>query len=240
MSLLAVEGLATGYKRIPILRRITFQIEEGEFLGILGHNGMGKSTLLKALSGELTVTAGTIGFAGQDVTSLPSHQRSRLGIGYVPQGRQIFASLSVQENLRIAALGAGRDVAIVDEVLEDFPRLHTILDRAGGVLSGGEQQILALARALCGRPQLILLDEPTEGIQPTIRREIVALLKKLRAKHQLTVLLVEQNVEFIESLSDRILVMEKGRLGAVSESPSPTTIDLKVSTNVSHTGKRPA
>ncbi len=240
MSLLAVEGLAAGYKRIPILRRITFQIAEGEFLGILGHNGMGKSTLLKAISGELPVTAGKIEFAGQDVTSLPSHQRSRLGIGYVPQGRQIFASLSVQENLRIAALGAGRDVASVDEVLEDFPRLQPILDRAGGVLSGGEQQILALARALCGRPQLILLDEPTEGIQPTIRREIVALLKKLRAKHQLTVLLVEQNVEFIESLSDRILVMEKGRLGAVSESPSPMTIDLKASTNVSNTGRRPA
>jgi branched-chain amino acid transport system ATP-binding protein len=212
MSLLLVDALEAGYARIRILNNICFDVEEGEFLGVLGHNGMGKSTLLKAISGSITRTSGSIKFKGREIGGLPSHLRARAGIGYVPQGRQIFANLSVRENLMMAALGGGRPAEIVDRVLGQFPRLEPIADRAGGVLSGGEQQILAIARCLCGEPRLLLLDEPTEGIQPSIRDEIVDTLRGAREKVGLTVLLVEQNVEFMRSFVDRVLTMEKGRL----------------------------
>jgi branched-chain amino acid transport system ATP-binding protein len=212
MSLLNVDEIEAGYARIKILSNICFNIEEGEFLGILGHNGMGKSTLLKTIGGSIKPMHGSIKFEGQEIGALPAHRRARLGIGYVPQGRQIFANLSVRENLSMAALGSGRPPALVDRILGQFPRLQPIADRAGGVLSGGEQQILAIARCLCGEPRLLLLDEPTEGIQPSIRDEIVDTLQGVRERFGLTVLLVEQNVEFMRSLVDRVLTMEKGRL----------------------------
>jgi branched-chain amino acid transport system ATP-binding protein len=212
MSLLHVDELEAGYARIRILNNICFNVEDGEFLGILGHNGMGKSTLLKAISGSIKPMSGSIKFEGREIAGLPAHLRARAGIGYVPQGRQIFANLSVRENLMMAALGSGRPPELVDRVLGQFPRLQPIADRAGAVLSGGEQQILAIARCLCGEPRLLLLDEPTEGIQPSIRDEIVDTLRSVREKCGLTVLLVEQNVEFMRSLVDRVLTMEKGRL----------------------------
>jgi ABC-type branched-subunit amino acid transport system ATPase component len=212
MILLLVDALEAGYARIRILNNICFDVEDGEFLGVLGHNGMGKSTLLKAISGSIKPTSGSIKFEGREIGGLPSHLRARAGIGYVPQGRQIFANLSVRENLMMAALGRGRPAEIVDRVLGQFPRLEPIADRAGGVLSGGEQQILAIARCLCGEPRLLLLDEPTEGIQPSIRDEIVDTLRGAREKFGLSVLLVEQNVEFMRSFVDRVLTMEKGRL----------------------------
>jgi branched-chain amino acid transport system ATP-binding protein len=212
MNLLEVDALEAGYARIKILNNICFAVDEGEFLGVLGHNGMGKSTLLKAISGSIKSMSGSIKFEGREIGGLPAHLRARAGIGYVPQGRQIFANLSVRENLMMAALGGGRAPQIVDRVLGQFPRLEPIADRAGGVLSGGEQQILAIARCLCGEPRLLLLDEPTEGIQPSIRDEIVDTLRSARENFGLTVLLVEQNVEFMRSLVDRVLTMEKGRL----------------------------
>jgi branched-chain amino acid transport system ATP-binding protein len=212
MSLLHVDELEAGYARIRILNNICFNVEDGEFLGILGHNGMGKSTLLKAISGSIKPMSGSIKFEGREIAGLPAHLRARAGIGYVPQGRQIFANLSVRENLMMAALGSGRPPELVGRVLGQFPRLQPIADRAGAVLSGGEQQILAIARCLCGEPRLLLLDEPTEGIQPSIRDEIVDTLRSVREKFGLTVLLVEQNVEFMRSLVDRVLTMEKGRL----------------------------
>jgi branched-chain amino acid transport system ATP-binding protein len=212
MSLLHIDELEAGYARIGILNNVCFEVGDGEFLGVLGHNGMGKSTLLKAISGSIKSTRGSIKFAGREINGLQAHLRARAGIGYVPQGRQIFANLSARENLMMAALGTGRPPEIVDRVLAQFPRLEPIADRAGGVLSGGEQQILAIARCLCGEPRLLLLDEPTEGIQPSIRDEIVDTLRSVREKFGLTVLLVEQNVEFMRSLVDRVLTMEKGRL----------------------------
>jgi branched-chain amino acid transport system ATP-binding protein len=212
MSLLRVDELEAGYARIRILNNICFDVGDGEFLGVLGHNGMGKSTLLKAISGSIKSMSGSIKFAGREISGLQAHLRARAGIGYVPQGRQIFANLSARENLMMAALGTGRPPEIVDRVLAQFPRLEPIADRAGGVLSGGEQQILAIARCLCGEPRLLLLDEPTEGVQPSIRDEIVDTLRNVREKFGLTVLLVEQNVEFMRSLVDRVLTMEKGRL----------------------------
>lgn len=208
--ILEVKNLHSGYGRIPILMGVTLNVAEGEFLGILGHNGMGKTTLMNTLMGHLPTTGGTVLFDGQDVTKLPPHKRSRAGLGLVPQGRQIFPDLTVQENLRMGMAGqAEEDPAFMDEILALFPRLHRLLDRRGGALSGGEQQLLALARCLCSRPKLMLLDEPTEGIQPSILEEIVETLKVLRGRG-LSLVLVEQNLEFIAALSTRVLTIQKG------------------------------
>ena len=208
--MLEVDALHSGYGRIPILMGIELSVAKGEFLGILGHNGMGKTTLMQTVMGHLPATSGTVRFDGQDVTRLSPHKRSRAGLGLVPQGRQIFPDLSVYENLRMGMAGAAtEDSAFMEEILELFPRLHRLLDRRGGALSGGEQQLLALARCLCSRPKLILLDEPTEGIQPSILEEIVDTLKVLRDRG-LSLVLVEQNLEFIAALSSRVLTIQKG------------------------------
>ena len=211
--MLAVTDLRAAYGRIQILNGISFTVAEREFVGILGHNGMGKTTLLKTLIGAVHTTGGQVQFDGRNVTGFPAYQRARLGIGYVPQGREIFPTLSVLENLRMATTAFGvADAEVIDPVLEDFPRLKALLDRPGGALSGGEQQLLALARCLCGRPRLILLDEPTEGIQPSIIEEIVERLTMLRDRRGLTVVLVEQNLDFIRALSQRVLIIQKGRI----------------------------
>jgi branched-chain amino acid transport system ATP-binding protein len=212
--MLDVQGLRTGYGRIPILNGVGFAVDEGEFIGILGHNGMGKTTLLRALMGFLPATSGRVQFAGQDVTTLEPYRRARLGLAYVPQGRDIFPGLSVYDNLRMGCVKqpAGGETETIAEVLEEFPRLKTLLDRSGGALSGGEQQLLAIARCLCGGPRLVLLDEPTEGIQPSIIDEIVETLRRLRDNSGLTVILVEQNLDFIAALSQRILVIQKGAI----------------------------
>ncbi|MBO0902895.1 ABC transporter ATP-binding protein [Jiella sonneratiae] len=212
-ELLTVEGLRAGYGRVPILAGVSFAMAEGEFLGILGHNGMGKTTLMRTVMGTIPATAGSIRFGGTDVTRLATHQRSRLGLGLVPQGREIFPTLSVEENLRMGLAAAKReDRSVIDGVLEDFPRLKRLLDRRGGALSGGEQQLLALARCLCARPKLILLDEPTEGIQPSIIEEMIETLQTLRRRWALSMIIVEQNLDFITQLSDRVLSIQKGRI----------------------------
>jgi branched-chain amino acid transport system ATP-binding protein len=210
--MLSVASLHSGYQKIPVITGISFDVRDGEFVGVLGHNGMGKSTLLKTLVGQLPVTGGRIEFTGRDITRAPTHQRARLGLRYVPQGRQIFPGLSVLDNMRMGAAGAGLPDDVLDEVIADLPRLKPLLDRAGGVLSGGEQQILALARCLCGRPKMVLLDEPTEGIQPSIIEEIIDILLRLKSKSGLTIVLVEQNQDFIRRLSDRVLIIQKGRI----------------------------
>jgi branched-chain amino acid transport system ATP-binding protein len=210
--MLNVERLRTGYGRIPILNGVNFAVDEGEFVGILGHNGMGKTTLLKALMGFLPATGGSVHFEGKDVTAAEPYHRARLGLGYVPQGREIFPALTVHDNLRMGcAKQAGAEQDIIAEVLEEFPRLKPLLERNGGALSGGEQQLLALARCLCGKPRLVLLDEPTEGIQPSIIDEIVEILQRLR-QGGLTMILVEQNLDFIAALSQRILIIQKGTI----------------------------
>ena len=220
-ALLEVRDLRSGYGRIPILFGIDMTVGDGEYLGILGHNGMGKTTTLRALMGHLPTTAGTVVFAGKPITHLKPHERSRLGIGLVPQGREIFPDLSVYENLRMGLAAAPKeDRAVIDAVLEDFPRLVRLLDRRGGALSGGEQQLLALARCLCTRPKLILLDEPTEGIQPSIIEEIIETLLALKKRWNMSLIVVEQNLEFITSLSDRILNIQKGRITGVLDRES--------------------
>jgi branched-chain amino acid transport system ATP-binding protein len=211
--MLKVTELRSGYGRIPILAGITLTVGAGEFVGILGHNGMGKSTLLRTLMGYLPMTGGEITFEGQSLRGLSPTARARLGIGYVPQGREIFPSLSVYENLRMGCLMAKQDEpSTIKSILAEFPRLERLLDRPGAALSGGEQQLLALARCLCGAPKFILLDEPTEGIQPSIIEEMIETLQKLGQQRSLTILLVEQNLNFITSLSQRVLILQKGMI----------------------------
>ena len=219
--LLQVEALTAGYGRVPVLHGVDLEVGEGEIVGILGHNGMGKSTLMRCLMGLLPVSGGEIRYAGEVLSALPAHGRARRGLGYVPQGRGILPALTARENLRFAFqdVGRGGEDETLHRTLEQFPRLRPLLGRPGGALSGGEQQLLALARALMGSPDLLLLDEPTEGIQPSIIDEMVDSLERLRREQGLSVLLVEQNVEFIAALADRVLVLEKGLVtGAMTPS----------------------
>jgi branched-chain amino acid transport system ATP-binding protein len=195
---LEVEGLSAGYGGVPVLTGASLAVAAGELVGVLGHNGMGKTTLLRAVMGLLRPTGGAV-------------RLDRAGLAYVPQGREIFPGLSALDNLRLAATAAGRREA-VPAVLAEFPRLEPLLDRPGGALSGGEQQLLALARALCQGPKALLLDEPTEGIQPSIVDEIAERLRDLRARRGLAIVLVEQNLDFIKGLADRVLVIQKGRI----------------------------
>ncbi len=226
--LLETKSLRAGYDRVPVLHGIDLTVGDGEIVGILGHNGMGKSTLLKTLMGLVSATGGMVHLDGVDISRTPSHERSHLGIGYVPQGRGIFPMLSVLDNLRMGIATHDIDeTEAVRQILLDFPRLESLLEREGGALSGGEQQLLAIARCLISDPHLILLDEPTEGIQPSIVDGIIEFLKNQREKRGLTVLLVEQNLDFITELSDRVLLLQKGEItGEVrgSEAANPALI----------------
>ena len=207
--LLSVSDLHARYGRIPILNGVRLEVAAGEFVGVLGRNGMGKTTLLKTLMGFVPAHRGRIVFDGADITREPPYARARRGLGYVPQGREIFPGLSVRDNLRMGFAGRGAEERI-DVTLETFPRLAPLLDRRGGALSGGEQQLLAIARCLAGKPKLVLFDEPTEGIQPSIIEELLAVLQHLHRTQGLTILLVEQNLEFIAALSNRVLLIQKG------------------------------
>lgn len=227
---LEVIGLSGGYGKVPILHDIGLDIAENEIVGILGHNGMGKSTLLKTLMGFLPASTGVVRFGETEITRMAPFERAGLGIGYVPQGRGIFPQLTVRDNLRFAwhDYSGGNVDDVLDSVLADFPRLTRLLDREGGALSGGEQQLLSLARSLMGDPSLLLLDEPTEGIQPSIIEEMAETLGLIRERRGLAVLLVEQNFDFIADLSDRVLVLERGRIVgglAKSDLSDPAKVD---------------
>lgn len=228
-ALLDVRGLASGYGRVPVLHGIDLSVNDGEIVGVLGHNGMGKSTLMKSLIGLVPATGGAVVYGGVDVTDMRPGERAQYGMGYVPQGRGIFPNLSVLDNLRmgVAAHGVDEEDA-VRNILVEFPRIERLLDREGGALSGGEQQLLALARCLISEPDLILLDEPTEGIQPSIIDEIIDLLKALNRRRGVAIVLVEQSLDFITELSDRILLIQKGMItGEISgsETADPALID---------------
>jgi branched-chain amino acid transport system ATP-binding protein len=217
--MLDVDHIHAGYGRIPVLSGVNFTVGQHEVVGVLGHNGMGKTTLLKTLIGQVPVTSGKIRFGGTDISGMSSFRRARSGLGYVPQGRAIFPALTVYENLRMGFVddGVHSEENTIKDILARFPRLDPIIDRLGGALSGGEQQILALARCLCGRPKLLLLDEPTEGIQPSIVEEILEILIGLHRFQGLAIIVVEQNLDFIRRLSERVLLIEKGTItGEVS------------------------
>lgn len=207
--LLAIENLDHHYGSAQSLRSVSLKIAEGECLALLGRNGAGKTTLLRCLMGLLQPSRGRMTLRGEEIGGWPSSWRVRGGIGYVPQGREIFADLSVAENLLIGQkVRGGRDETLLDEVCTLFPVLRSMWHRRGGDLSGGQQQQLAIGRALMTRPRLLLLDEPTEGIQPSIVKSIENVIASLKGR--LSILLVEQYFDFARSLADRFVVLNRG------------------------------
>jgi urea transport system ATP-binding protein len=214
--MLQVESLNQYYGAAHILRGISLTVKQGECLALLGRNGVGKTTLLKCLMGVLPVASGHVMFKGADITKWSSHERARAGIAYVPQGREIFARLTVEENLLMgmAGLPSRRAARIKPEIYELFPVLKDMLRRRGGDLSGGQQQQLAIARALLAEPKLIILDEPTEGIQPSIIKDIERVIRLLRERGDMGILLCEQYFDFAHALADRFVVLSRGEVVA--------------------------
>lgn len=210
--MLSVKDLNQYYGGSHILRDIMFEVKPGKVTAILGRNGVGKTTLLKCLMGLLPVASGTITFAGKDITHAPAHQRARAGIGYVPQGREIFPRLTVHENLLMGMAGGPSGEPIPPRIFEMFPVLGQMLRRRGGDLSGGQQQQLAIGRALAMKPKLLILDEPTEGIQPSIIKDIERAIQALAADGEMAILLVEQYYDFARTLADTYLVIERGEI----------------------------
>jgi urea transport system ATP-binding protein len=210
--MLKVEALNQYYGGSHILRNLSFEANVGEVTVVLGRNGVGKTTLLKSLMGLTPVKSGTITLDGRDITRAESYDRVRAGIGYVPQGREIFGRLTVQDNLLMGLASKPGSTPIPSELFELFPVLKQMIRRRGGDLSGGQQQQLAIARALAPGPKLLLLDEPTEGIQPSIIKEIGRVIRLLAERKTMAIVLVEQYYDFAAELADQYLVMERGEI----------------------------
>ena len=211
-TMLSIESIDQFYGGSHILRGLSLQVRRGQVLALLGRNGVGKTTLLKSLMGLVPIRAGSIALDGRRIDKLAPDARARLGIGYVPQGREIFARLSVLDNLRMGLAGMSGRPDIPAELFDLFPVLRQMLGRRGGDLSGGQQQQLAIARALAARPKLLVLDEPTEGIQPSIIQDIERVIRLLAARGDMAILLVEQYVDFARALADRYCVMSRGEI----------------------------
>jgi urea transport system ATP-binding protein len=210
--MLTVEGVDQFYGGSHILRGVSFSAAKGEVTALLGRNGVGKTTLLRAVMGVVPVARGRVAFGGVDLTRAAPHERARAGIGYVPQGREIFPRLTVEENLLMGLAARRRGARLPERVLSLFPALRSMLRRRGGDLSGGQQQQLAIARALAAEPALLILDEPTEGIQPSIIKDIERAIHALAADGSMAILLVEQYYDFARTLAHRYLVMERGEI----------------------------
>ena len=212
--MLRVEGLNQYYGGSHILRDVGFEARAGEVTVLLGRNGVGKTSLLKSLMGVVPVRSGSVTLEGSDLTRLPPYERVRAGVGYVPQGREIFGRLTVEENLRMGLATRPGSALIPAELFELFPVLAQMRRRRGGDLSGGQQQQLAIARALAPGPRLLMLDEPTEGIQPSIIKDIGRVIRMLADRGTMAILLVEQYYDFAAGLADQYLVMERGQIVA--------------------------
>jgi urea transport system ATP-binding protein len=210
-AVLDVRNLNVAYGQSQVLHGVNFTVSPGEIVAVVGRNGMGKSTLMKSLIGVMPTRSGQVLIDGGDVTNLPSHSRVARGLAYVPQGRQIFGTMTVRENIETGLVVTGKS-KIPEEIYTLFPVLREFDGRRGGNLSGGQQQQLAIARALASDPKILLLDEPTEGIQPSVIKEIAKLLKEIRALRNLCIVVCEQVLSFILEIADRILVMENGRV----------------------------
>lgn len=211
--ILDVSELWAGYGATPILQGVTMSVSRGEIVGVIGRNGVGKSTLMRCLIGLLQTWRGTISFMEQDVTKLEADARARAGFGYIPQGRDVFPQMTVEENLQVGELIGGPGGKKLPElVYEYFPRLKERRRQAAGTMSGGEQQQLAIGRALIGNPSLMILDEPSEGIQPSIVQHICEALRSFRNELGTTIIFVEQNLDTILAIAERCYIMEKGRI----------------------------
>ena len=218
--MLTVESLDVAYGRAQVLFGVDLEVPAGSLVCVLGRNGVGKTTLLNTIMGVLRPAAGRVTFAGHDITRARTHERVRMGLGYCPQGHETFPQLTVWENLAVTREAIGGDASAVDEALDLFPALRPLLRRRAGYLSGGQQQQLAIARALLTRPKMLLLDEPTEGIQPSIILEIEAAIAALHREAGLAILLVEQYFELAQRLADSFVIVDAGEVahrGAAAE-----------------------
>ena len=214
MAMLEIEGLNAWYGASHVLHGISLSVEPGEIVALVGRNGAGKTTTIRSVMGLMPKATGSVRFAGTDLLALPAHARFRLGLAYVPEERRIVPGLSVRENLQlglVATDGSIDERRAIDEIAECFPRLKERLDQQGVTMSGGEQQMLAIARALIAKPKMILLDEPSEGIMPVLVEEMGVLFRRLRDQG-VTLLLVEQNVEWALRLADRAVIIDQGEV----------------------------
>ena len=212
--MLSVNGLVTAYGAVEVLHGVTLQAAAGQITCVMGRNGVGKTTLMRSVMGQIRAKAGTVALGGQDVSAAPAHVRARAGIALVPQGREIFPKLTVRENLEIGFSARGAvDQSAVEAGMDMFPILRQFAKRSGGDLSGGQQQQLAIARALVGKPKVLLLDEPTEGIQPNIIEEIGRVLQRL-AGEGMAIVLVEQYLDFVQDIGHRFAIMDRGQIVA--------------------------
>lgn len=209
---LSLTSLSAGYGRVRIVNDVSLSLKTGEIVAVIGRNGVGKTTLIKTVIGSLATMDGSILFRDQDITRLGASARARLGIGYVPQGRGIFTRMTVAANLALGAKVGNAPEPDLARALSFFPILERRMPQLAGSMSGGEQQQLAIGRILVGRPDMILFDEPSEGIQPNIVQEIGQIIRRLRDEEGMTILLVEQNLELIQSVADYCLVMDKGKI----------------------------
>jgi urea transport system ATP-binding protein len=211
--ILKVTELCSNYGATPILRGVNLAVGKGEIVAIIGRNGVGKTTTMRCLIGLLRATGGSIRYQGEEIAHLPADARARRGIGYIPQGREVFPRMTVEENLAVGELiGGGRTRRRLDVAYEYFPILNERRKQMAGTMSGGQQQQLAIGRALVGQPGLILLDEPSEGIQPSIVQLICRVLREIRDNEGTTIVFVEQNLDTILALAERCYVMEKGQV----------------------------
>lgn len=231
MQVLRIDQVRAGYGKTMVVDDLSMTVGPGELVGLMGRNGAGKTTTLRTIIGEIPARLGAIHLDGSNVTRLAVHQRIHRGMAYVPQGRHIFRTLSVRDNIRVAAHGAGlngwRDA--VEQAFEEFPILRQKATQPGGQLSGGQQQLLAIARALVASPTLLLLDEPSEGLQPSTIHQIGQVISDLSASRGIAILLVEQNLDFATDLVSRVCIMEHGRIAL-----SDTAEAIKGSADVQH------
>ncbi|POT88306.1 urea ABC transporter ATP-binding subunit UrtE [Enterobacter cloacae complex sp. ECNIH14] len=209
--MLKVSDYAVAYGQSQVISGLNLTLAEGEIVALVGRNGMGKTTLMKSLIGMIPSCAGELEFAGTNITGLLSYQRVQHGIGFVPQGRMVFSTMTVEENIK-TGIRQSRSLQVPEYLYDYFPVLKEMRKRMAGNLSGGQQQQLVMARALAGKPKLLLLDEPTEGIQPSIIKEMAKILRKIRDAEGLTILVSEQVLSFVLDVSDKIVVIEKGNI----------------------------
>ena len=215
MPLLKLTDVSAGYNQTPVLLNVNMSLDKGDIVCLLGRNGMGKTTLLRSIIGLTKVVKGDIIFDADDITKVPTYKRARYGIAFIPQGREIIPYLSVLDNLKLGLVASRNKLKkIPDEIFEFFPMLKQHLKRQGGLLSGGQQQQLAIARGLMCNPQVMLLDEPTEGIQPSIVQEIDETLRRINREKGITLLVVEQKIDFAKQLAQKFFIMQKGSIVA--------------------------
>jgi branched-chain amino acid transport system ATP-binding protein len=227
MSMLEINNLIAGYNKVMILRNVNINVQNGEVVSIIGRNGVGKSTFIKTIIGLLRAQSGTVLFNGKDVTSRKPYEHARLGIGYAPQGHGMFLRLTVEENIKMGELiNIKNKQKDYDMIYEFFPKLKLRYKQKAGTLSGGEQAMLAIGRALVGNPDLLLLDEPSEGIQPNLVEQISEIIGRINQELGLTVLFVEQNIAMIQKMSHRCYAMDKGSI--VGEIDKAGLTDKKV------------